>query len=46
MLAAFPCPALLVRQENRSWFHVAALTVSVLVLLVLTQYFIRGAVIL
>lgn len=46
MLAAFPCFVLLAREGRRPWLNVLILGFSGLALLVMTQYFVRGAVIL
>ncbi len=45
MLAAFPCFVLLAREGRRPWLHAAILVTFTLGLLVMTQYFVRGAVI-
>lgn len=46
MLAAFPCFIILAHEARRPWLHVAVMLVFSGTLLVLTQYYVRGAVIL
>ena len=46
MLAAFPCFVLLAWEGRRRWLHILLVVVFVAGLILLTQYFVRGAVIL
>lgn len=45
MLAAFPCFMLLARAGRRPWLHALIVAVFAILLAVMTQYFVRGALI-